>query len=79
MSTSETKKAIDAWQSEAGRELRLNYLRTIAKEAGILNQFNMLPEIHIKTMDYREYSITLQGLSKIKYLKIIADCQLATG
>lgn len=72
-STAETKRASDNWTSDIAKDYRLDLLRQLAQDAGILKEFNMLPEVHIKVMDYREYAITLQGLAKIKYIKQIAD------
>ena len=73
--TERTKEAIDTWDSPPMRQMRVEELRYLADKAGLKVALGVVPNIHLETMNYDKYMMTVEVLAKIVQLKRIADYQ----
>ena len=64
---------MDIWRSDKSKMERLEILRDLAKDAGLIVPFDMVPMRHIQNMDYDKFLITIQGLAKIKAIRENTD------
>jgi hypothetical protein len=66
-----TDKLVEArtfWYTPDQQNKRYEYLKQLASEGDILDEFLAIPEIFIKGTEAREYLINVQGFAKIREL-----------
>ena len=71
--TQHTLADMDMWRSDEAKRKRLDELRKLAGDAGLIVPFDMVPDRHKQNMDYDKFLITIQGLAKIRELRRIAE------
>lgn len=75
MSTEQTKKDIELWQSEEKKVQRMKYLSDLSKQAGIFSEFCQIPPLRVMNWDVDKYWMNVLAMQKIVQLKRIADYQ----
>jgi len=58
--------AIQEWLTPEQKLKRFQHIRELSKDAGLELEFEVIPRIHIETLDFRGYTILVLALAKIR-------------